>query len=285
MFSYIHPEFNNAFTRHLTLLVEIDYYQFSYCIYNQNTGEISAIKKIIYNPQQKNLFDFERLQEAINNEDMLHCPFAEQHTSIAFSPFTTVPDNYFNAELAGKYLDLVSLPDTDTSVRFESIDALHLNIVFAMHHKLKYFFEKVQPKVIWHFAATSFLANHIQTSDDQQAEIVLLDVKNGYYYLSLFRNNALIFINRFNFSNVEDFMYYILLICEQKQFDRNNLQLYISGEITDDSQLYRELYKFFMHLQFQAIPEFYQMPDISTIPVHSLYTLLGLHQCVSFQEI
>ncbi|MBP8753555.1 MAG: DUF3822 family protein [Chitinophagales bacterium] len=285
MQSYIHPDFNIAFTRHLSLFFEIDYTHFSYCIYNASSGEISVIKKIVFNQQSEMQFDFEKFQIAVNKEDTLHCPYHEQHAAIAWSPFTVVPAQLFDSNNVNKYLDFICNDDVDSASNFEFAESLDMYIVFTLHHKLRYFFEKVQPKVIWHHAILPFMFSNKTIVESTDSDQVFLDVKDGYYFLTLFRNTKLVFINRFNFSNADDFMYYLLLACEQKSFDRNTLKLNISGELIQDSLIYKEIYKFFMHISFNQNHGNLQIPVDLEIPFHTFYTLSGLQLCESFQAI
>lgn len=285
MQSYIHPEFNNAFTKHLSLLIEIDYGHFNYCVYNAATGDVSIIKQVVFNAQPEMQFDFEKFQIAVNNEDTLHCPFHEQHASVAWSPFIAVPAPLFDADNTARYLYFVSSDAIDASTRYEIAEALDMYIVFTLHHKLRYFFEKVQPRIAWHHAVLPFLYAGTSTAENNSTDSVFLDVKEGYYLLVLLRNGQPFFINRFNFSNVDDFMYYLLLACEQKGFDRNELQLYISGALNRESQIYTQIYRFFVNIRFSAPIGNFRLPKTLEIPAHVIFTLTGLQSCASFQVI
>ncbi|HET8963446.1 MAG TPA: DUF3822 family protein [Chitinophagales bacterium] len=285
MQSYIHPDFNIAFTRHLSLFFEIDFSHFSYCVFNASSGEISVIKKVVFNHQSEMQFDFEKFQIAVNKEDTLHCPYHEQHAAIAWSPFTVVPAQLFDSKYVNKYLDFICNDDADSSPHFEFAESLDMYIVFTLHHKLCYFFEKVQSKVIWHHTILPFLYFNNAIVENTETDYLFLDVKDGYYFLIFIRNAKIVFINRFNFSNADDFMYYLLLACEQKSFDRNTLQLNISGELIQDSLIYKELYKFFMYISFNQNHGNLQIPVDLEIPFHTFYTLSGLQLCESFQAI
>mgnify|MGYP003379198417 CR=1 FL=1 len=67
-------------------------------------------------------------------------------------------------------------------------------------------------------------------------------------------------MNQFRFVNKEDFLYYVLLVSDQYNIDRENCDLKLSGEIMPDSLLFGELWKFFKTISFVPLNENIVLP-------------------------
>lgn len=284
MIHYIHSEFNAAFTRHLTLFLEIDVHDFTFCIFNHTDGNISVIKKVNFNQHRQETFQFEKFQSAINTEDLLHCPFSSHFVSAAFETFTLVPESLFQKNLSEKYLDLITVPDIASASHSELIAPLKAILVYHLQHKLTYFIEKLFKNVQIHHLCSALLKRASAYAENNNGIILFTEIRTGYFYSILFSQGSLLFLNKFNYTNKEDFLYYILLLCDQNKIDRANDTLLLSGDILEGSVLYNELYKFFMHINFMPKDDFFNLPEALPLPAHTINGLLSLHQCALYQE-
>ncbi|MFN3940190.1 MAG: DUF3822 family protein, partial [Chitinophagales bacterium] len=285
MVHYIHSEFNTAFTRHLTLLLEIDLYAFTYCLYNSTDGNIAVIKKVDFNMQRQDTFHFEKFQAAIHTEDLLHCPFAAQFISIAGGPFTLIPAPLFQSNLMDKYLDLTYTSGFDAAEHSVFIAPIEAVNVYRIPHKLSYFIAKVFKNANLHHICNALIKRAHAYAENNEGTNLFAEIRSGYFYIMLFKNRELLLLNKFDYTNKEDFLYFILLVCDQFKIDRTTDTLILSGDILEGSVLYNELYKFFMQIRFMPADNFFYLPEALELPVHTINGLLSLHLCASYQEI
>jgi hypothetical protein len=83
------------------------------------------------------------------------------------------------------------------------------------------------------------------------------------------------------YSSPEDILYYLLKTCNQFSLSRDGIQLFISGLIEKESQLFRELYLNFLNITFREptwkIPAYGE----KEYPTHFFTALNDLARCES----
>jgi hypothetical protein len=88
-------------------------------------------------------------------------------------------------------------------------------------------------------------------------------------YLDIIRytpDNRLQLMNRYSYRHENDFIYFLLLCCEDLQIDRQKTELVLFGEIDIQSQIYALCYRYFRHLNFIQQP-----PQVSFTKAFDLY--------------
>jgi hypothetical protein len=95
-----------------------------------------------------------------------------------------------------------------------------------------------------------------------------------------FENGEFKFLNQFRFTNKDDFLYFVLLVADQFQIERNSCDVKLSGEIMPDSQLFSEIWKFFKSISFVALNENIVLPqELKEKPMHFYNSLFSLDLC------
>jgi len=89
------------------------------------------------------------------------------------------------------------------------------------------------------------------------------------FHLVLVKNNRLQFFQTFLYENPADVLFQLLTLCENQQISPSEVEVVLSGLLEKDSALYRELWQYFMHVQFRDTPfrvgEFPYPPHYFTI--------------------
>jgi hypothetical protein len=84
--------------------------------------------------------------------------------------------------------------------------------------------------------------------------------------------------NSFIFQSPEDFVYYLGLIYEQMNFNRESDALILAGEIEEGSAIHQSCFKYFRHISFSARPDDLPVPaspeGFPEISKHAYFTLL-----------
>jgi hypothetical protein len=70
----------------------------------------------------------------------------------------------------------------------------------------------------------------------------------------VFRDHALQLMQGYEYNTPADVLYYLLRICQQLQLHQAEVKIILSGFVEKDSAIYRELYKFFINLEFDILP-------------------------------
>jgi preprotein translocase subunit SecA len=84
-------------------------------------------------------------------------------------------------------------------------------------------------------------------------------------------------MNRYDFKTQTDFIYFLLLCCDQLNIDREKTELVLSGEVDIESKIYDVCYRYFRFISFIRTPEnlhFSRAFDI--FPKHLHFNLYNL---------
>ena len=84
----------------------------------------------------------------------------------------------------------------------------------------------------------------------QEGASYYINVCQNHFEIIVVENGKLLLYNTFEYKTKEDFIYFLLFTVEQLKSDPETLQLYFSGQITEDSELYTIAYTYIRHIQF-----------------------------------
>lgn len=95
----------------------------------------------------------------------------------------------------------------------------------------------------------------------------------------LIKEASLQIIQTFNYKNSEDAVYHMYNVCNQFQANEVNVQL--SGIIEQDSQIFKDISKYFVNTTFTNLPAEYDYADgIKKLPTHFFSHLFSIALCV-----
>ena len=93
----------------------------------------------------------------------------------------------------------------------------------------------------------------------------------------LFQNGVLQFIQQYSFSTPEDIVYHALNCCQQYNLSADQTKLLLHGMIVADSQLYKQLYNYFIDIQFDQLTDQVTLASsLQDLPPHFFSHLIKL---------
>lgn len=88
-------------------------------------------------------------------------------------------------------------------------------------------------------------------------------------------------VQLFSFKTPEDASYHLLNLCQSFEVNQNNCELLLSGMITENSVLYKEISKYFLPIRFEGLLSQFQYPqEINHYPSHYFSHLFSVAACV-----
>lgn len=106
----------------------------------------------------------------------------------------------------------------------------------------------------------------------------LVDFRTDDFTVIATSGNKLLLAQNFTYSTPEDVLYYLLKICQEFNLSQTQVQLAISGLIDRQSVLYKELYQYFIHVEFREAA--WTIPS-GEYPAHFFTSLNDLARCAS----
>ncbi len=187
-----------------------------------------------------------------------------------------VPFQYFENDNAHHLLHSVYGKDMDQAVISESINEWQLQNVYAVPRDV---FDWVNRK----FQTGKYHHNYTVRikMPAVMPDRLLVDLHTDEFSFIVIKSNKLLLANTYTYSSPGDILYCLLKACEQFQLSQRETELCISGLIEKESQLYRELYHYFLQIGFREPT--WNIPGIggNEYPSHFFTTLNDLARCAS----
>lgn len=200
-------------------------------------------------------------------------------TAVAYDANESVqiPSAVYRFEDGQLHLDTIYGKDINVNVVSENLPALNFYNVYRLPSNLHVTLSrKFLNGKFWHLY-TVILKN----LPSKQAESMLIDFKTDEFSLVALKENKLLLCQTFSYTTPDDVLYYLLKCCQQLRLSQKQAKIFLSGLIEKDSALYRELYKYFIHLEFDALAsEIKLAEELSAHPQHYYSSISKLAACV-----
>ena len=138
--------------------------------------------------------------------------------------------------------------------------------------------------ISWKFlSAKSWNINSVLLKDhsSKNEETMIIDFKTDEFSLVVLKDNKLLHAKTFLYTSPEDVLYYLLKCCQQLNLSQQTVKLSLSGLIEKDSTIYRELYKYFINLEFETLSADVKLAEALTVhPEHYFSSISKLAACV-----
>lgn len=277
MYEFTDKAFSKDFTKHCTLLLQLEEQQFSYAIYEKRTGRLQVLKTVSISGSGGYM---NKLKVALTSEDLLHVAFQEIRIAFAQSPFTLIPRSMYEEQLNKKYLAFTAPVEEDDEILVNHIRSLFIKNIFSVEGDEMEYLREVFDKPKFFHISSALLESILQNKDELNPQQLLIDIKQNLMHLMYFENGEFKFLNQFRFTNKDDFLYFVLLVADQFQIDRTSCDMKLSGEIMPDAQLFSEIWKFFKTISFLPLNENIVLPaELNDKPMHFYNSLFSLDLC------
>lgn len=235
----------------LKLSIQFSLDGFSFCI-----RDLSTIKDVFFTEYQftKPLNSPQELLEEIKTifkEDKnLQYDFKEVNVIHQNSLNSIVPNEYFDKTLLLKYLDFnIRTLKTDFAA-FDKLNGIEANNIYIPYVNINNYLFQHFGEFTYKHHISSYIEKLLQLDRDKKDESIYVNVSKNSFDLVVLKNKELILSNIFNYNNKEDFLYYILFIAEQLELDINKIQIYFSGKIHRDNDIYKLCCKYLKNISF-----------------------------------
>jgi hypothetical protein len=112
------------------------------------------------------------------------------------------------------------------------------------------------------------------------ADRILVDVSTKDFSLIATRDHKLLVAQTHLYESPEDISYCLLKTCHQYSLSQENVEISVSGLVEKDSQLYKEICQFFVHVGFRQSSWTFE-GESAEYPAHFFTTLNDLARCAS----
>jgi hypothetical protein len=207
--------------------------------------------------------------------------FTERYhqTAIAFNVTESilVPSEFYKAEDTRLQLNAVYGNDVESNLITEFLPDWSIYNVYRLQ-------ESLHTAISRRFVTGKFWNINsvwLKSFSEKKQNSILIDFSTDDFSVIVFKDDLLQLAQTFAYSSPEDVLYYLLKICRQLDLTQKEVKIILSGLIEKDSSIYRELYKYFIRLEFESIPSEIRLAEaLNEYPDHYFSSICKLATCV-----
>jgi len=274
--SFTDETFDQDATLTYHLSIQLGFDEFSFCVLDISRNKYLALTH--YNFQR--IRNENQLNTAVSTifkeTDLLNKSYKTVSVSVINNKSTLVPNPLFAHEKLSDYLKFNSEFEIGFNITTDTLKTLDTRNVYAVSQGLEKTIKKYfsSAKIIHH--SSSLLEGLLTNYKNISERNFFVNVRTTSFDAVLMEGKKLIFYNSFNYQTNEDFVYYLLFVCEQLKLNPENQKLILLGNIEKNSNLYALLYKYIRQIQFiEQNSSFEYSYHFNEIPRHKFYHLLN----------
>ncbi len=251
---------------------------FSLALINDATNKFVGLES--YNLQ--NVFSTESLVQTLEQIIDAHRFLKVNYSSVFFAfdnyKSTLIPEALFDPGNTESYLRFNHILNAGDLILTDQLRNIESRNVFVFPSLLKDMLLKYYPKIQIRHHSSALIESLAMRYKNESKPKLVLHISLTHFEIILFEGKHLRFYNTFRHQTSEDFIYYLLFVCEQLKLNPETLELVLIGEIEKNSAIYAILYKYIRNIRFGERPEaFAYCQPLNTLPKH-FYTNLFSQQ-------
>jgi hypothetical protein len=261
------------------LLVEGNPNAFSYVLLNQRNMSPLGVKyfQLEYSKDHPLI---EVLREILESDPLLKRPVKETLVVYNFPESSLIPEPLFSMESNREIIDTLHGNLKKGLILTEKIPWWELFNVYRippdLHQLLQQTFTAGK---YWHYYSLLLKSYKMFDSTDNgdclkvifyADKMVVLVVREGKVHL----------VQTFLYQDTRDVIFHLLNCCRQLNLNQETVKLLVGGLIDKQSALSTELFKYFLHIQFEEIDESIKVTDeLKELPLHYFSSILKMTVC------
>jgi hypothetical protein len=219
---------------------------------------------------------YEKLKNVCNGENILKKHFYKTHLFWAFAESILVPAELMNTGRNHNMLNLVFGDSKPGIIHSDFLYKHNLHNVYRIPEQVIDIFSNCLP---------------VATQTHAFSAMVNKDIPQGNHLFTVFYSNSLTImlckegklqvVQNFNYTHADDCVFYLLNVCKGFDVQPGSVILHINGMIDVNSGLYAAVYKYFLQIEFDKLPEGCTYHEkIKDHPPHFFSHLFEMASCV-----
>lgn len=253
---------NLAEADNYTLLLQLNADSFAYAIVDNN--HLLACET---NCSLNELTDPKQLYERLTAD------YKSTVIALPAKAFVLMPVSLFNADNIAEYARLLDVKD-DEKVIAQPLDVQNY-VVYKVDEQLLSRIANYDIKNVV-FAPKGWMYA-IDRSEPSVTDL-FLNINGSEVEFAYYKKNRLRFYNKFEFSSIEDLIYYTVFVSDELELKQNSTALIVSGNVEEEYELYKLLSEYFQVVMINDI----RVLDLpANIQSSQILSLSALSLCAS----
>jgi hypothetical protein len=191
---------------------------------------------------------------------------------------TLVPKAVFEEDRKKTYLKFNTVLEGDELIMADELKTLDAKNIFALPFCLKGKLDYLFANIRYHHFSSVLIDTLLRQHKNQATKKVVVHIQPSHFQVVVLEGKNLLFYNTFNHHSAEDFIYYLLFVCEQLHLNPEKMELQLLGEIEKNSAIHLITQKYIRHVQFgERADQADYSYQLQALPRHSYFTLFNTY--------
>jgi len=274
--SFIDEAFDEKKTDDYHLIIQIGVDSFGLTIHEPSKNKYIAFENYTF----QNVYGFDAISDLldvlIKESRLLHQKYKSVTCVLVNNLSTIIPNPLFEGQRKEMYLKFNATLHGNELVLVDDIKNLDAKNVFALPMSLKNKLEYQYKNVNYHHFSSGLIEALLIQNKNRPGKKLFVHIQLSHFEAIVIEGKNLLFYNTFNHHTAEDFIYYLLFVCEQLLLNPENIEVILLGEVEKSSDIYSIAQKYIRNLKFGErsgdVDFSYQL---QTLPKHFYFTLFN----------
>ncbi|MCW3085917.1 MAG: hypothetical protein JWP12_3283 [Bacteroidetes bacterium] len=226
------------------------------------------------------VFDFDLVADlfeiAAKESRIINQKYKTVSCSVVNHLSTLVPAALFEEDRKSMYLKFNATLHGNELVLTDELKNLEAKNVFAIPFSLKAKLDYMYNKVNYHHFSSGLIEGLLLQNKNQTTKKLIVHIQPSHFEAIVIEGKKLLFYNTFQHHSAEDFMYYLLFVCEQLHLNTETTETLFIGEIERTSQIYTLTQKYIRTLKLGERRDTADFSyQLQTLPKHFYFSLFN----------
>ncbi len=213
-------------------------------------------------------------------DDIVKLKFSSVKIAVNNSRHTLVPAVFFDEKYLPVYLERMMVMHASDKTLVDDLQFIAVKNIFAIDNELEQLIAETFAIDKLYHSSTAFIRGAHLLAEKQGGCQMFINVLNRKLNIVMFDNKDLLFNNSFGFSNVRDFVYYVMLVLDQFKKDPEKVQVFLCGQIMRESEIFKLLYRYVKNLNFLDAPDHVKFRSkYEALNAYKFFDLFSLKLC------
>jgi hypothetical protein len=249
--------------------------------YMVNDAQLNVLAlKSFHNDRRKDRTQLTTFKDAFFEDILLKEPYRVSKIVFTTPHFTFVPNKFYNESEHSTYFQNLTDFTEESVFEADSLKNLDFKNVYAIEKSMLNFTQSTFPLAKRFHVFSALIQGCQKLAEVRNGHQIFANIRDGFVQILFFDGKEMIFANAFPFQTPQDLIYYIMMVYEQFKLNPESTPLSISGNLTEDSDIFKYIYRYVRIVNFIKAPTYFRLgQEFTGIPQHFYFDLFSIKLC------